>query len=96
MSNTAVKLGVIGLGPRAETLFATLRNFSLEEVQITAVCDINPERNKFTCELFKKHDLPVPKVYSDHKELLADKDVDAVLIPTISLIPKGTEKPGKP
>ena len=82
MNNTAVKLGVIGLGPRAETLFATLRGFSQEEVQITAVCDINPERNKFTCELFQKNGLPVPKVYSDHKALLADKDVDAVLIPT--------------
>ena len=82
MNNTAVKLGVIGLGPRAETLFATLRGFPQEECQITAVCDINPERNKFTCELFQKHDLPVPKVYTDHKALLADKDVDAVLIPT--------------
>ena len=82
MNNNTVKLGVIGLGPRAETLLATLRDFSQEECCVTAVCDINPERVNFTCELFRKNNLPIPAVYSKHTELLADKNVDAVLIPT--------------
>ena len=49
MNNNTVKLGVIGLGPRAETLLATLRDFSQEECCVTAICDINPERINFTC-----------------------------------------------
>ena len=82
MKNTCVKIGFIGLGPRAETLLATLRNFSADECRVTAVCDINPERIKFVLDLFAQHGLPLPTPYSDHKALLADKEVEAVLIPT--------------
>ena len=82
MSDTCVKIGFIGLGPRAETLLATLRNFSEDECRVTAICDINPERVKFVLDLFAKHNLPRPAAYSDHKALLADKNVEAVLIPT--------------
>ena len=82
MDTKTVKLGVIGLGPRAETLLATLRSFSQEECCITAVCDVKPERIEFIRDLFKKNDLPVPVGYAKHTDLLADKNVDAVLIPT--------------
>ena len=82
MSSSTVKLGVIGLGPRAETLLATLRNFSQDECRVTAVCDINPARNEKICGIFKANGLPVPVTYTDHRALLADKEVEAVLIPT--------------
>ena len=69
MNNNTVKLGVIGLGPRAETLLATLRDFSQEECCVTAICDINPERINFTCELFKKHKVLSKNTYLAAKSL---------------------------
>ncbi len=36
MNNNIVKIGVIGLGPRAETLLATLRSLPQNECQVTA------------------------------------------------------------
>ncbi|MBR7104585.1 MAG: Gfo/Idh/MocA family oxidoreductase [Lentisphaeria bacterium] len=82
MGCKSVKLGMIGLGPRAETLLATLRGLPPEECQVTAVCDINPARVTFVLDLFARNGLPQPRAYADHKALLADPEVEAVLIPT--------------
>lgn len=82
MDARPVRLGVIGLGPRAETLLATLRNFSQEECRVTAVCDIAPRRVEKILGIFAAGKLPAPRACADHKSLLADKEVDAVLIPT--------------
>ena len=82
MDARPVRLGVIGLGPRAETLLATLRNFSQEECRVTAVCDIAPRRVEKILGIFAANKLPAPRACADHKSLLADKEVDAVLIPT--------------
>ena len=77
-----VKIGVIGLGPRAETLLATLRSLPQNECQVTAVCDLNTERIEKICNIFKANSLTVPAVYTDYKKLIADPEVQAVLIPT--------------
>ena len=82
MSTRPVKLSVIGLGPRAETLLATLRNFPQEECRVTAVCDIAPERIEKILGIFAANGLPAPKSYTAHRALLADPEVEAVLIPT--------------
>ena len=82
MNNSAVKIGVIGLGPRAETLLATLRSLPQDECQVTAICDLNTERIEKICNIFKANSLVVPAAYTDYKKLIADPEVQAVLIPT--------------
>jgi predicted dehydrogenase len=39
-----VKLGMIGLGARAETLLATIHEMHTQEIQVTAICDVLPNR----------------------------------------------------
>ncbi|MBQ9787643.1 MAG: Gfo/Idh/MocA family oxidoreductase [Lentisphaeria bacterium] len=77
-----VKLGMIGLGPRGETLLATLFEFSREEVVVSAICDLNQERIERILKIMEEHDYPKPMVFTDYRELVAHDDVDAVLIPT--------------
>ena len=77
-----VKLGMIGLGARGETLLATLFSFPREEVLVTAICDLNQERIDKILRIMKEHDYPVPQVYTNYKELIVSDNVDAVLIPT--------------
>jgi len=76
-----VKLGLVGLGPRAETLLASLFHM-LDEVAITGVCDLKQERIEFIQDLFRKRDLPVPKGWTDHRAMLADDSIEAVVAST--------------
>ena len=77
-----VKLGMIGLGPRGETLLATLYEFPREEVLVTAICDINQEKIDRILKIMEEHNYPKPMVFHDYRELVAHDEVDAVLIPT--------------
>ena len=79
--NSQVKLGIIGLGARAETLLATL--FEMQSaVTVTAICDFNPERIAKIHSIFDAHSCPRPKAYGNYRELLADANVEAVFVPT--------------
>ena len=60
MNNNIVKIGVIGLGPRAETLLATLRSLPQNECKVTAICDLNTERIEKISNIFKANSLAVP------------------------------------
>lgn len=81
MSEQEVKIGLIGLGPRGETLLATIFELT-NEVEVTAICDFNQERiNKFF-GIFDKHNVKRPTAYTDYHQLIADPNVDAVLVPT--------------
>ncbi len=81
MSSNVVKVGMIGLGARTETLIATM--FELRnEVEITAICDYVDERIAKIKNILAKHDCPEPAAYKDYRELIADPNVDAVLVPT--------------
>ncbi len=78
---SVVKLGIIGLGPRAETLLASI--FALpEEVVVTAICDIAEKPIEKMRGIFARNNCTMPTVYNDHRKLLADNNVEAVLIPT--------------
>ena len=80
MSNI-VKIGMIGLGARTETLLATM--FELQnEVEITAICDFLDARIEKIHSIFDKHNCKRPKAYKDYRELIKDPNVDAVLVPT--------------
>ena len=80
MSETSVKIGIIGLGARAETLLASL--FQLPGVEVAAVCDIDPERVARIESIFDRNGLPKPKAYSEYRALLDAPEVEAVFVPT--------------
>jgi len=74
-ANEKLRLGVIGLGDRGS---GDMGNFQRNpDVQVVALCDI------YKARLERAHNRAAEaKTYSDHRELLADKDVDVVLIAT--------------
>lgn len=79
-----LRLGFIGLGLRGEI---HLRNaMNRNDIEVTAICDIDPERIQLSKELISKMGYPKAKVFDkgeyDYQNLLNDKDVDAVIIST--------------
>ena len=77
-----VKVGLVGLGPRCETLAATLFKFPEAEVAITAICDIRQDRIDFMQGLLAKNSRQKALEFTDYRELAKYGNVDAVLIPT--------------
>jgi predicted dehydrogenase len=76
-----IALGVIGIGPRCTyDLQAMLK---LPDVQCVAICDVQASRRlagkKLVDEHYQTHDCAT---YRDFHELLARRDIDAVLIAT--------------
>lgn len=71
-----VRYGVIGTGSRAMTLFKSLT--TLPAGNCVAVCDIYPTNLKKGVEASGSN----PRTYVNYKELLDQKDIDAVLITT--------------
>ena len=57
MEEKIVKIGIIGLGARAETLLASI--FKMQGIAVTAVCDTNPDRIARIESIFDSI-LPVP------------------------------------
>ena len=76
-----VGIGIIGLGPRAETLLASLK-FMTDQISVTAICDFREERIALLRNKILEAKMPAPSEYRDHRRLIADPAVDAVLIPT--------------
>jgi predicted dehydrogenase len=75
-----VNLGVIGAGGRGTFVMAAFRKDA--HVRVAAICDVfepNLERGLSAASKMAGNQ---PKVYRNYKELLADKDIDAVLIAT--------------
>ncbi len=77
-----VKLGMIGLGARAETLLATLDALRSQDIEVTAICDVLPSRIERILEIQASRNAPKPAAYTDYRDLIASDDVDAVLVPT--------------
>jgi len=69
-----VKFGFIGTGSRGTYLLDHLSR--IDGGYCTALCDINQEALDHAGTVIKTN----PKKYKDYRELLADKDVEAVLI----------------
>lgn len=76
-----VKIGIVGLGPRTETLLASILLLGAE-TKVTAICDLREERITKIQGIFAKNKLRQPKAYRDYKELIQSPDVDAILVPT--------------
>jgi Predicted dehydrogenases and related proteins len=76
---TPVRIGLIGVGGMARAHINQLSR--LPDVQITALCDINPEQIERAKKQFPEF-LNGAFETADYKELLAREDVDAVEIAT--------------
>ena len=76
-----VGIGIIGLGPRAETLLASLK-FMTDQIGVTAICDFREERIALLRKKILEAKMAPPHEYRDYHQLIADPGVDAVLIPT--------------
>ncbi|QCX37513.1 Gfo/Idh/MocA family oxidoreductase [Aureibaculum algae] len=79
-----LKVALIGVGLRGTNHLNNL--LQREDVIVTAICDIDPNRIKIAEEQIKKHNHPKVKVFgkndNDYKNLLDLKEVDAVIIAT--------------
>jgi len=79
-----VKIGMIGVGGRGRS---HLRNiFNRDDVLVPAICDIDPEANRRSLEMFSKAGQPNPEVYSEsetaYQDLLERDDIAGVIIST--------------
>lgn len=80
MKKANVKVGVIGLGIRGRSLVKSM--LACPEADIVAICDLYEERIEKTKEMIKEKRNTVPVVFDDYKALIADKNVEAVVIAT--------------
>lgn len=73
-----IRMGVVGLGQRGSVLLCTL--LACEEARVTALCDVYEDRIEKAkkCAIERRGESPA--VYFDYKDLIADPNVDAVLI----------------
>jgi predicted dehydrogenase len=71
-----ITVGMIGTGARAHQLMAAIQ--ALPGAEIVGVCDAYKSRIERALERTGRR----PKVYSDYREILADKSIDAVVIGT--------------
>lgn len=73
------RVGVIGLGKRG---FSLTRDIlcEMEGVTVTAVCDLYEDRVENAAKLIEEKCGNVPKKTLDHREVIADADVDVVCI----------------
>jgi predicted dehydrogenase len=75
-ANDQVQFGVIGTGSRGSYLLKHLKG--IDNGRCVALCDINPVNLKRGLETIGNN----PKTFTDYRELLAAKDVDAVYVTT--------------
>jgi len=75
-ANDQVQYGMIGTGSRGTYLLKHLK--SIDAGRCVALCDINPENLQHGVDTI----LTKPKTFADYRELLSQKDVDAVWVTT--------------
>lgn len=75
-----VKVGIIGLGVRTETLLASF--VAIEGVEVVAVCDLLEERIEKIVKILSEHGKAKPKTFTNYHEMLECEEVEAVFVPT--------------
>ncbi len=75
-ANDKIRLGLIGAGGMGNANLAKCAKY--EDVVVAAVCDVWKSHLDRTLQKYGNK----PNGYSDYRELLADKDIDAVIIAT--------------
>lgn len=75
-ANDTIQIGLIGTGARGSGLATLLKD--MPGVKLVACCDIIPKNLEHGMSLAAKG----AKAYTDYRKLLADKNIDAVIIAT--------------
>ena len=75
-ANNQVQYGMIGTGSRGSYLLKHLKN--INNGRCVALCDIDPENLKHGVDTIGNN----PRTYADYRELLGQKDIDAVFVVT--------------
>ncbi|TLX74930.1 Gfo/Idh/MocA family oxidoreductase [Labilibacter sediminis] len=79
-SNSKINIGLIGLGGRSKALVKAIKLSG--NCQIAVMCDVDEERIEFYKGYCKKNIGYVPKVETDFRRILEDKDIDAIAVVT--------------
>lgn len=76
-----IRVGYVGLGRRGTGVLR--RNFALmKDVEIVWICDLVPERMEAARALVEELGGYTPRLTADYREILADPDIDAVVVMT--------------
>lgn len=82
--NGKLRIGVIGTGLRGQELLRL--SLQRDDTEVPAICDIQQVMINSALHLYDKAQKPHPDIYSNgeyaYRELLARKDIDAVIIAT--------------
>lgn len=78
MKKEKVKVGIIGLGCRGRGLLRSM--LACPEADVVAVCDSYEDRKKEGVQIVEERRGTTPKAYDDYRALLADSEVEAVVI----------------
>lgn len=82
--NSKLSIGIIGTGLRGQELLRL--SLQRNDTDVTAICDIQQVMIESALRLFDKAGKPKPEIYDNgdyaYRELLARKDIDAVIIAT--------------
>ena len=81
-ANDKVNVGWIGVGTRGSASLGWMHTAEPDNVAITAVCDTYQGYIARAKDIMKTTWGTTPKTYTDYRDLLADKDIDAVFIMT--------------
>ena len=74
-----LKLGFIGLGQRGEGW--VVHHFpNRDDIEVVAMCDIDPKKIEKVEKGLEAKNMPIPKTTTDYREILADPEVEAVMI----------------
>ena len=85
-SRERLRIGLIGTGMRGQVLLAEL--LKRDDVEVAAVCDIEPYMLKRALALAEKHGKPQPRTFGEngdpkaYKRMLDAKELDGVIIAT--------------
>jgi predicted dehydrogenase len=79
-ANDRVRIGVVGIRGMG---FTHIRNYSqLENVEVAALCDVDERLFAKRLKWLEDNGKPKPKLYRDIRDLLDDKDIDAISVAT--------------
>lgn len=74
-----VKIGYVGFGRRG---FGIIKYalVDMKDVEISALCEIDPDKAEAATRLLTENGRPAPKLYTDYNEMLKDPDLDAIML----------------
>ena len=80
MSDSPIRLGFTGLGHRGASLVK--RCLSMDDVTVSAICDVQERRLEVVDEQIQAADRPSPDRYADHHTMVEEAAIDGVVIAT--------------